>query len=112
MITLPAGADYFALSYTWGAVKHPKVAKTARELPPDDELPSVIRDAMTVIQNLGRRFLWVNQFCIGQSNDELKGRQIFHMDQEYEQAYATIVVGAGADADFGLPRVSVRPRRK
>jgi hypothetical protein len=62
------------------------------------------------VRELGKRYLWVDQYCIDQTDEVAKSRQIRHMDRVYEGAYATIVAGAGPDAEFGLPGVTERPR--
>jgi hypothetical protein len=65
---------------------------------------------MDVVRRLGKRYLWVDQYCIDQKNKDVKARQILHMDQIYEGAYATIVAGSGFGAEFGLPGVANRHR--
>jgi hypothetical protein len=101
--------EYIALSYVWGSRSVPE-PPTGNKLPVDEKLSLVIRDAMTVVRRLGKRYVWVDQYCIDQGNPELKSRQINHMDQVYERAYATIVAAAGSGAEFGIPGVSGRPR--
>lgn len=106
IVPIGPGDEYFALSYVWGSRNGPPRAESSGLLPLNDEAPQVVRDAMIVVQELGKRYLWVDQFCINQANEDIKNRQIRHMDQVYEGAYATIVAAAGYNADFGLPGVS------
>jgi hypothetical protein len=101
--------EYIALSYVWGSRSVPE-PPIGNMLPAEEKLSLVIRDAMTVVRRLGKRYVWVDQYCIDQANPELKSRQIRHMDQVYERAYATIVAAAGSGAEFGIPGVSSRPR--
>lgn len=97
---------FVALSYVWG----PKMGRTtfAEYLP--SKLPLTIRDAMTVTKDLGLQYLWVDQYCIDQSDHGDKDRQIRHMDLIYKCADITIIAAAGYDCDYGLPGVSDRSR--
>ena len=69
------------------------------------ELPQTIKDAITVVCRLGYRYLWVDQCCISQGDDEEKQAQIGAMDRTYEQA-EVVIVALGKNADAGLPGVS------
>ncbi|KAK3293906.1 heterokaryon incompatibility protein-domain-containing protein [Chaetomium fimeti] len=106
------GADdeYLALSYVWGHSKGLAALRPGKMLPDDEDLSQVVRDAIIVVRRLGKRYLWVDKYCIDQTDEDMKRHQIRHMDRVYEGAYATIVAGAGPDANFGLPGVSSRPR--
>jgi hypothetical protein len=70
----------------------------------------VVEDAMVVVKALGKRYLWVDQWCIEQNNGNVKHLQIQEMDRMYAGAYATIVASAGSNSTFGLPGIS-RSRR-
>ncbi|KAH7087036.1 heterokaryon incompatibility protein-domain-containing protein [Paraphoma chrysanthemicola] len=98
--------SYFALSYVWGTTK-PCVMSEDGVLP--QNVSQVIEDALQVTKQLGHRYLWVDQYCITQKDDQAKRRQIASMDRVYAGAYATIVAAAGSDANYGLAGVS-RPR--
>ncbi|PMD57269.1 HET-domain-containing protein [Hyaloscypha bicolor E] len=54
-------------------------------------VPQVIEDAITVVQKLGRQFLWVDKYCIKQWDSDYKESQIQVMDKIYEGAAATTV---------------------
>jgi hypothetical protein len=99
--------DYIALSYVWGASqsKIPGVGRCQVLA----NASQVIRDAIRVVTQLGKRYLWVDQYCVDQHNHDIRNAQIGEMDQIYAGAYATIVAAAGSNADYGLPGVS-RPR--
>ncbi|PMD50907.1 uncharacterized protein K444DRAFT_495410, partial [Hyaloscypha bicolor E] len=70
--------------------------------------PQTIEDAMSAVRNLGQRYLWVDRFCIWQS--ENKHLQIQNMDQIYRNALTTIVAADADGAESGLRGVSC-PRR-
>ena len=92
--------DYVALSYVWG-----------RSAPIDlKNPPQLILDAITATQRLKCRYLWVDQCCIDQGNDEEKHHQIQNMDKIYEGALCTIIAVSAEDLDFPFPGISV-PRK-
>jgi hypothetical protein len=95
--------DYFALSYVWGTCVPPGPHNQAF-LP--ENISQVINDAMQVVKSLGKRYLWVDQYCIDQKDHDIKSIQIGQMDLIYAGALATIVAAAGSDANYGLPGVS------
>jgi hypothetical protein len=74
------------------------------------KLPLTISDTIQVVLELGYRYLWIDRYCINQdkSSPEWKD-QIDKIDNIFEAADATIVA-TGADANTGLPGVSVVPR--
>lgn len=98
--------SYVALSYVWGTAFHPPIQ-------PNDtlpaKLPQVIEDAVHVTLATGYQYLWVDQYCINQTNVPHKLQQIKIMDRIYGSAAWTIVDGAGRDANHGLAGIS-RPR--
>lgn len=55
-------------------------------------------------------YLWVDQYCIDQSDTGDKDRQIRHMDHIYKCADITIIAAAGYDCNYGIPGVSDRSR--
>ncbi|KAH6637874.1 heterokaryon incompatibility protein-domain-containing protein [Boeremia exigua] len=91
------GFEYVALSYVWGAPD----SRDGNPL----TFPKTIEDSMVVTKELGLRYLWVDRYCIDQSNAAEKHTQINMMNYIYAQAYFTIVAGTG-DAWTGLPGVS------
>jgi len=103
--------NYIALSYVWGS----STTIIRGNPPPDggtlpDLLPNVIEDAIIAVQKLGLRYLWVDQYCIDQSDHDGKTEQIRSMDKIYQNAWATIVACAGLDCEYGLPGIGKRPR--
>jgi Heterokaryon incompatibility protein (HET) len=69
-------------------------------------IPQTMEDAITFVKCIGERYLWVDLFCIDQSNEEEKQSQIDSMDRIYASAYLTLVCLDGQDADSGLPGLS------
>jgi hypothetical protein len=96
---------YAALSYVWGGVAQPPIQ--------DGKVPlnasTVVNDAIKVTQKIGLRYLWVDQYCVEQSDHNIKKLQLSSMDLVYSQAEITIVAACGLDANHGLPGVD-RPR--
>ncbi|KAH8880980.1 heterokaryon incompatibility, partial [Thozetella sp. PMI_491] len=94
--------DYIALSYVWGPAPRKYLTKPNTVLGP---LPQAIEDAMEVVRNLGKRFLWVDAVCIDQDDPSHKETQIGVMGRIYRAAWATIINVSGASADHPIPRV-------
>ncbi|KAL0465258.1 HET domain-containing protein [Neurospora intermedia] len=107
IVDLQPGGKYIALSYVWGNNPLPE-NNSSRVLPAN--APKVIEDAMVVVKKLGQRYLWVDQYCIDQHDDQDKHAQIKNMDRIYEGSHATIVAFSGVDSSSGLPGVSSTPR--
>jgi hypothetical protein len=109
-------ASFVALSYVWGTVAE---AFEAEGIPGEDlhntlpaTLPNTIEDAITATIRLGYRYLWVDKYCIDQSNQDELQAQISIMDTIYHAASVTVIAAAGDDSHFGLPGVSDRSRIK
>lgn len=94
--------DYLALSYVWGHIE-----KRSFELGPirSGTLPLTIEDAIVLVRQLGKRYLWCDLVCIDQMDDASKQIQIGKMADIYRGAYATIVAISGRSAETGLPKV-------
>jgi hypothetical protein len=116
------GYEYLALSYVWGETRPAKWDPTENEdanpKPPSSivlgprlvKVAATISDAVQVTMALGRRYLWVDQYCIDQENPVNKGKQIRQMRRIYEKADIALVAAAGEDANYGLPGVHDRKR--
>lgn len=111
------GCDYVALSYVWG--KSPgngtfqsSLANIHNLEQPGglqvSQIPATIQDAMQACSRLGKRYLWVDRFCILQDEDNnpTKAIQINAMGHIYRQAYVTLVALDGDGAEHGLFGVS------
>lgn len=97
---------FAALSYVWGSESQVL----------QGEWPQTIKDATTVANGMGLKYLWVDRYCIDQGNAHEKHAQISNMDSIYNSAEITIVAASGVDAHYGLPGVSrlrkLRPSHK
>ncbi|KAJ0122413.1 HET-domain-containing protein [Diaporthe amygdali] len=96
---------YVALSYVWGST-HTNEEDRDCELP--SRLPQVVQDAVVVTKSLGHRFLWVDRYCIPQTDMVARQQQIQAMGEIYLHSSLTITAAAGMDADYGLPGISTR----
>ncbi|KAE9365247.1 HET-domain-containing protein [Stipitochalara longipes BDJ] len=105
--------EYVCLSYVWGALnqRSPDHIGEDRSRLPSYNVPRVIEDAMIVVKALGMRYLWVDRYCIDQTDHDSKDLQIQNMDRIYEGAHLTIIASAGSNSAFGLPGVSHTPRK-
>jgi hypothetical protein len=74
-------------------------------------LPGTIRDAITVAQELGERYLWVDSLCIQQDDVSEQKVQISLMDWVYGHAALTIVAADAPNADTGLKGVQEGSRK-
>ena len=87
---------YAALTYCWGGSQPVLTNKGNREehLAGIDieTLPNTLQDALTVTEELGLSFVWVDALCIIQDDDEDKATEIARMAPVYRNA--TIVIGA------------------
>lgn len=110
LVPTSADCEYFALSYVWGAASAQPSLSVANGLP--TRLPATVEDAMTVVAELGFRYLWVDRYCLDQSNKAEFAAQLNGMAGIYRNAVATIIAAAGPDADYGLPGVGQRTRTK
>jgi hypothetical protein len=61
---------------------------------------------MEVVKKLSLKYLWVDVYCIDQSNVVENVLQIRHMDVIYEEAYLTILALSGTSSEAGLPGIS------
>ena len=105
---------YVALSYVWskaapdeGRTHSHDTIDTQFQLPPEESLSQVVRDAIYVTKELGYRYLWIDKYCINQRNDSIKMAQIETMNLIYMSADLTIIAAAGEDERYGLPGVGV-----
>ncbi|KAK3388379.1 heterokaryon incompatibility protein-domain-containing protein [Sordaria brevicollis] len=110
--------EYCTLSYVWGdssfvTSSQPEGidAKSSVPILPKSNLrPRVVNDAMDVVRQIGSRYLWVDRYCIPQSDHNSKDIQIQKMGKIYSMSRVTIIAAAGNDAEYGLPGVGSGPR--
>ena len=96
-----------SLSYVWGqspSATLESVTDYAYQ-PTLHELPKVIEDSIEVTLRLGFQYLWVDRYCINQSDKEDQHNQIRQMDLIYSNAEFTIIAAAGNGPHHGLPGV-------
>ncbi|KAK1752684.1 heterokaryon incompatibility protein-domain-containing protein [Echria macrotheca] len=108
-----AGIRYVALSYVWGKVQQPQLSASTvatwqepgrlRSQP----LPATVKDAITLANSLGFRYLWVDALCIVQDEPGLRHEQIAQMFRIYNSACLTIVAADSDRCDTGISGVSV-----
>ncbi|KAK4221566.1 heterokaryon incompatibility protein-domain-containing protein [Podospora fimiseda] len=112
VIIAKGACKFVALSYVWGQdqVKTPRsLLRSGTDKLPLINIPQTINDAIEVTQRLkipGLRYLWVDQYCIDQTNETEKNRQISQMDMIYKVAFLTIIAASGEDSSYGLPGIS------
>jgi hypothetical protein len=106
IIRAPAECQYVALSYVWGPPTTLLTNTEAQNIPPTiQNEPKTISDAIHVTLQLGIRYLWIDRYCIDQSNKDEKHNTIRVMDLIYSNARLTIIATAGDNPDYGLPGV-------
>src|SRR5438045_8734323 len=77
VVQAPSPCRYVALSYVWGKPEENIDAEDidACECCLPEELPNTILDAIHTVRQLHLRFLWVDKYCILQSNPNEKHDQ-------------------------------------
>lgn len=105
---------YVALSYAWGNTRMVKLMqgnvlflRTPGSLTKLPDLPQTLRDAITLVRNVGERYLWIDSLCILQDNKVDMEQQMGQMGDLYTHSYFTIFAISGQDANYGVP--GVRP---
>lgn len=117
VVRQPALRSYLALSYVWGKPVPQTYPQTAscRGFPDTHfafaEAPLTVQDAIRVVRELGMEYLWVDRYCINQTECPEKNLMLQNMDQIYTNAQATIVAMYGENDAAGLPGVSEVPRK-
>ena len=97
---------YVTLSYVWGNLNDNNSGSKAEE---DEPLPNVVLDAMTATKKMGHQYLWIDKYCIDQTNHGEQDFQMSYMDVIYRGAEVTIVAASGKDANSGLAGVGDTP---
>lgn len=106
------GMRWIALSYVWGIDAQVEDCQGYREgSGVSFKTPETIKDGIRVTLQLGYRYLWVNEYCIDQRDDNHRQEQIGSMDQIYRGADLTIVAAAGDSKIYGLPGVASTKRK-
>lgn len=105
--------SWVALSYVWAIAqdnhanpnKYEDNILECRRLP--DRIPGVVLDAIEVTKTLGYHYIWIDRYCIDQSDAEHIKDQISKMDRIYRGADLTVIA---ASRQNGLPGVGTTPR--
>ena len=105
IVHLTEDLEYLALSYVWGSSIDDKNSQTSQisgfvPFP----APQTIEDAMSVVRSVEKRYLWVDRYCIWQS--ENRQLQIQNMHEIYRNALSTIVPVEADSAESGFSGVS------
>lgn len=95
----PARSPYVTLSYVWGTQSAGEIDHGG-ELP--DRLPELIEHAMQVTLSLGYQYLWVDRYCIPQSNEAVRAELIQNMNRIYSESTLTIIASASTRPSDGL----------
>ncbi|KAH7173783.1 heterokaryon incompatibility protein-domain-containing protein [Fusarium flagelliforme] len=101
---------YAALTYCWGPSPHSdQQLKTTRrnigdhlQVIPQDRLPQVAKDAITVTRELGISYLWIDALCILQDFGSDWNHQCTKMDNIYSNAHMTICSASSANCEEGF----------
>lgn len=97
--------QYAALSYVWSQCDTDYSTETTVSARRDkiiDKLPRLLEHSISLVRDLGIKFLWCDRYCIDQNNAEEVVTQVQQMDRIY--ANAELVIVAVADVD-GLPGI-------
>jgi hypothetical protein len=100
VIKAPPRCPYTALSYVWGEGSITDSSLSSLKI-----APKVILDSIEVTKKLGFRYLWVDRYCIDQSDLLGKHEQIGQMDTIYASAQVTIIAADSDDPNRGLAGV-------
>jgi hypothetical protein len=94
IVPAPKGCVYAALSYMWGPTASAALTTEFQcRLPA--QAPATIEDALLCTRAIGLRYLWVNRYCIDQTDPSTKHSLIQRMDQIYCDASLTIINASG-----------------
>ncbi|KAK0736610.1 heterokaryon incompatibility protein-domain-containing protein [Apiosordaria backusii] len=111
------GGEYVALSYVWGQGCDLSVCLVKDNLERLTQpgaldrvvLPRTITNALSLVEELGVGYLWVDRLCIVQDDYQEKEGQLQAMAGIYEEAYFTLIAAQSPDASGPL---SSRPLKR
>lgn len=111
LVAAPERPRYVALSYVWGRAEASACATKSnlKELQEHNglyngiiSLPSLIRDAINLIRDLGLPYLWVDRITIIQDDDATKHHQLSAMGEIYAGSLFTLVAAQNEEASLSL----------
>lgn len=105
IVPLPPEEHYLTLSYVWGNPQDNEDEAVSNDTLPG-RLPQTIQDTVVVTKSLGFRFLWIDRYCIPQTDGEIKSRLIASMGSIYSNSSLTLVAQVGRDPHHGLTGIS------
>ena len=97
-------AEYLALSYVIGSSPSGGPIMNGRYII-NDRLPQTVRDAISFTLNIGKRYLWVDQYCLSVEKSSRHKTHLNAMAEVYASAHATIIC-LGPDQNAPLWGVS------
>ena len=118
IVDAPPACQYAVLSYVWGnagGLRNLQKIKKSLEIEGSmhdkiSDLPTTIKDAISLTNEVGLHYLWVDSLCIVQDDPDDKKYQIALMDRVYSSASLTIAATDGNSATAGLSGMISRPR--
>ncbi|KAF1997706.1 HET-domain-containing protein, partial [Amniculicola lignicola CBS 123094] len=94
--------QYIALSYCWGSepgnnsmTLKANLSERLESLP-RDTLPGAIRDAVTIADRLGMKYIWVDALCMVQDDAQDKNVELGNMSQYYRNSWLTIAASTSS----------------
>ncbi|KAF2267345.1 HET-domain-containing protein [Lojkania enalia] len=108
VVQAPENCDYTTLSYVWRTSPDDSKVSDGGSL---INVPSTIRDALSLTIALGYRYIWIDRYCIDQQNSVEKLAQIQQMGDIYQASSLTIFAACGIGPQHGLPGVDETPRQ-
>ncbi|KAI1171396.1 heterokaryon incompatibility protein-domain-containing protein [Nemania sp. FL0916] len=107
--------SYVTLSYVWGGPQPMLTTENVDKYTTDGlemtEFPQTIRDAVTVTNRIGLRYLWIDALCIVQDSPEDKVAQLGKMHAIYKNSYFTINASSASSTYEGFLH-QLRPQRE
>ncbi|KAF2166253.1 hypothetical protein M409DRAFT_23445 [Zasmidium cellare ATCC 36951] len=112
---LPPNSRFLTLSYTWplfdtlklNRANHRALMAPGALADSNQRISNVIREAMSVVERLGEKYIWIDALCITQDDDDIRSGLISRMDQIYGDSYLNIIVATASTAgdDYSIPGV-------
>lgn len=101
----PPKEPYTTLSHSWGNAVFTKLTVSNLEALQDDfsisELPKSFRDAISITQTLGVKYLWIDSLCIIQDSVVDWRREAAAMGDIYRNSYCNIAATRALSSDQG-----------
>jgi hypothetical protein len=111
LVAAPRNPQYVALSYVWGGAETSAYATIANLAALQEHnglysgiisLPSLIRDAINLVNDLGLTHLWVDRIAIVQDDEATKHHQLSAMGEIYARGLFTLVAAQNEEAAMSL----------